>query len=326
MTGHFNIYGLALRISSDHPLLYRTLAADLEHFRTSHPSPATREAQLRLTALPRLSESDGYPADLAPYREMIPQQSIRSDQTVLRYATSLITVVAHPRKRQVRAGILPEAQLLPDPAYHLCFTQPVSLWLKQRSLFFLHAGCVAEGSAGVLIVGHSHAGKSCMSISSVRKNFRFLSDEQPMLTRRGGSVVALAFPRRIRLDRAAASLFPELKRFLRASRADRIIFPIERVWPGSITETCLPRLLIFPRFQARGKLKVKRLHPTGALARLLEDDHFIWYRRRPYRRVSDEHLSLLEELVRQASSLEIRYGDSDLPRIPELFRKFLSGG
>ncbi len=325
MTGLFRIHGLELELISNHPLLFRTFAQDLEHFRTPRTTRSAEKVRLRLTALPRLSEANGYPVDFARYREIQPQQMNRPGETVTRFGMSLVTVITDLQRKQIRAAILPEGRLLPDPAYHLCFTQPISLWLKQRSLFFLHAGCVAEGSAGVLIIGHSRAGKSCLSLSAVRDGFRFLSDEQPLIQKRAGSVAALAFPRRIRLDRAVASGFPELKGLLRATGCERILFPIERVWPGSVTESCLPRLLVFPKFQAHGKLKVRQLHPTQALARLLQDDHFIWYRRGPLSRLSEEHLSVLEGLAKQAEPVEMLYGNSDLQRIPPAFRRLLRG-
>ncbi len=324
MTGSFHIHGLSFQLVSDHPVLFQHFSEDLRYFQTRKTRLSGRTIRLRLSALPRLSETNGYPPDFIPHREMEAQHRILPDQTtVLRFAYSLVTVLTDSRKKRIRAAVVPEAQLLPDPAYHLCFTQPVSFWLKRRSLFFLHAGCVAEGPSGVLIIGHSRAGKSSLSASAVQQGFHFLSDEQPVLCERAGSIAALAFPRRIRLDQASAANFPELEKLARESKPERILIPVNQWRPESIQESCIPRLLVFPKFKTRGTLSIRRLHPSQALARLLEDDHFIWYRNKSLNGLSRKHLNLFEKLVRQAPAVELEYTDPKIPEIPSLFRKLL---
>jgi hypothetical protein len=122
------------------------------------------------------------------------------------------------------------------------------LWFKEKGLFFLHASCVSINNKGVLIIGPSRSGKSTLALSAVKNNFRFLSDEQPLLSLKDSSVLAHAFPRRVRLDRSVATFFPELSHLVKSFLSDRLVFPIEKIWPGSIDlSPCVQRLLIFPK-------------------------------------------------------------------------------
>jgi len=322
----FNIHGLPLEISAVHPLLFEAFVQDLSRFRVSRPSPSRDAVRLRLTALPDLTYGNGYPSPFSPYREAGSRAIAASGNTVTCYGRNTVVVLSSFREPAIRAAVLPEAELLIDPAYHYCFTQPANFWFKRRGLFFVHAGCVSSGSEGILIIGHSRAGKSTLSLCAVQAGFKFLSDEQPLLALRRGRVVAHPFPRRIRIDRAAAGLFPNLRPILKSCPSRRLVFHIEKVWPGCIASSCRPRILLFPRFQARGRLRLSRLQPSEALARLLQDDHFIWYKNSPQPNLSHQHLALFEKLARQASAHTLEYGNRDLPRIPSLFHRLLDHG
>lgn len=322
MRGYFNVHGLLIELASEHPALFRSLADDLSHFRTS-ASPR-RSLRLTLTALPHPWSGGPYPEPFLPHRDFHTQESKSTGATVTRYGTPLVTVLGSIRQPRILAGVVPDPDFLLDSGYHYCFTQPVSYWLKRRGLFFLHAGCVAEGTDGILIAGASRAGKSALSVSAVRSGFRFLGDEQPLLSLNRGTVTALAFPRRVRLDRSVARIFPELRRLSASHSSDRLIFSIEKVRPGSIGSSCMPRLLLFPAFRNRGGLRLRRLPGAAALARLLQDDHFVWYRNRGPDRLSRLHLSLFQRLVKQAPGFELEYGRQNILRIPDLFRELLA--
>ena len=326
MRAHFNIHGLAFELSADHPALFNAFAEDLSFFRSRGHAPGKRPVRLTLTALPSSLNGDGTPKPFAPYREMGTRRTTASGRSVTCYGRSAVTVISSFREPSIRAAVLPETALLVDPAYHYCFTQPASLWFKRRGLFFLHAGCVSKDSRGILIVGHSRAGKSILSLSAVRGGYKFLSDEQPLLSLRNGQVRAHSFPRRIRLHRTDAGFFQELEPLLKSSPLDRLIFPIQKFWAGCVAPSCKPRLLIFPNFHRQGPFRVSSLHPSEALARLLQDDHFVWYRDSPWARLSHQHLALFEKLVRQAPAFSLRYRNEDLPQIPPLFHRLLSRG
>ncbi|MBI3318868.1 MAG: hypothetical protein HYZ90_07020 [Candidatus Omnitrophica bacterium] len=248
-----------------------------------------------------------------------------SDTFVASYGRSAVTVVTRLRQRQIQAAVIPEPSLLPDPFFYYSFTEPMSLWFKQRGLFFLHAGCVTEAGAGILIVGNPRAGKSALTTSAVRGGFRFLADEQPLLSLHRGTLRAFAFPRRIRLDRSVARLFPELKELMKSNPSERLAFPIEKIWPGCLTLSCRPRLLLFPCYRPRKKLRTAPLSSSAVLKKLFRDPFFLWHRQRSLERISHLHLALLEYCARHLRGFTLEYGEEELHKIPALFRKLLSG-
>ena len=91
---------------------------------------------------------------------------------------------------------------------------------------------------------------------------------------------------------------------------------MESVWPGSLQFSCPISLMIFPRFKERGGLRAQRIAPTTALGRLLEDDHFVWYRHKPLDQTSQEHLNLFQKLVSQAPAYLLEYTDREISKIP----------
>lgn len=323
-TAQFDIYGLPVEVTSDHPLLYEMVAEELRTFRAKRRFPSQKIVRLILTALPSpYFNGAPYPALFAPYRELETKRFIAPRTAATLYWKNAITVIQDFKKGLIQTAVVPEPSLIPDPAYHYCFTQPISPWLKKRGFFFLHAGCIAQGKQGILIAGPPRSGKSVLSLSAVRAGFQFLGDEQPILSIRDGGLKVHAFHRRIRLDRSVAILFPELRPLLRTPYSERIVFPLESIWPGSLGSSCQPRVLLFPRFRIGGGLRLKRLDPTYSLGRLLQDDYLIWYRNKPWSWISHEHLNLLEHLVRETKSYELEYSKKEILRIPELFRELL---
>lgn len=323
MKAYFNIYGLPLEVVADHPLLFENFLEDLRHFYTKKHSPAQKVVRLHLTAASSASNGDSYPTPFVPYREFSSQRTLSRDVTVTQYGLTGITVIHNIKKRHIQAALAIDPSVLPDPAYHLCFSRPVSIWLKQKNLFPFHAGCIAEKGRGILLSGVKQAGKSTLSLSAVCSGFGFLSDETPILTIKNGQLEALAFPRRIRLNRSVAVIFPELQELLRTSYERRLAFPITRFWPKCLVASCVPRVLLFPQFRTSGRLKLTPLHSTATLKRLLQDDHFVWYRNKPWDRLSRRHLDLFEQLLGQTKAYTLEYGYSDILRIPAIFRKLL---
>ncbi len=325
MKARYNIHGFHIEVASDHPMPFEMIAQDLRTFRSKTKSNSDPIFKFEFTALPfGTNGASSYPGLFSSYRDVNSEFLTTPKGVVSRYGRSLITVINDPAKRRIKTAIAPDPSLFPDPAYHYSFTQPLSPWLKQHGLFFLHSACVAdEKKNGVLIVGHSRAGKSSLSLACVRNGFKFLSDEQPFMSRRSGRIHVYSFPRRIRLDRSVAALFHELKPILKSSAAERIIFPIERIWPQCMTTSCKPKILIFPKFHFKGRLKISELGSSQAMARILQDDHFIWYLNGPWKKVSEAHLALVSQLVGETKAYQLDYGTQDIFKIPGLFKRLL---
>lgn len=75
-------------------------------------------------------------------------------------------------------------------------------------LLFIHAGVVAIGGRGIILVGHSGAGKTSTVATLVRKGAAYLSDEVALLDPATGTVAPFGLPMAVKpwTRRAAGSL------------------------------------------------------------------------------------------------------------------------
>ncbi len=325
MKALFNVHGVAIEVTSDHPLPFEMITEELRMFRIQGKTVPSDAVRIRFTTLPPVSDGESYPTSFAQHREVSSHDFLTSSTLRTRFGKSAVAVINHLDRRRIEVGVIPEPWLIPDPAYFHCFAQPISIWFKQRGLFFMHAGCVAQKGGGILLAGPPGAGKSSLALLAVKEGFQFLGDEQPLLSRQNGSLLVQALHRRVRMDRSVARLFPEFSPLLKSSPARRLIFPLEKIWPKQIALSCRPRLLIFPRFSPRAKLQVARLDPMASLARLMDDFYFVWYRNPPWSRLSDQHLGLLGQLVNQVPAYTLKYGTRDFHKTPSIFRRLLRG-
>lgn len=62
---------------------------------------------------------------------------------------------------------------------------------------------------------------------------------------------------------------------------------------------------------------------AAALTQLLQDDHFVWYRNKPWDKISKRHLQLFEKLVEQAPAYTLDYTNRDIPKIPGRLKTLL---
>ena len=322
MKTNLRIHGLDVLFSSSHPWIFRTLLDDLSWFQAKNRG-SSRPIRWEVHPLPTLDSQNGYTPGFARYRQAVLSEP-GLNPAVTRQLSSNCIVLSHPGARRIEAAVVPTPLLLPDPAFHFLFTQPMSLALSKKSLFFLHAGCVAKPQGGILIVGGSHAGKTTLSLAAVRAGFQFLSDEQPLLAPHGAGVRLLAFPRQIRLDRAGADRFLELDPVKKIQRGTlRLLFSLEKIWPKRIIESCIPRALVFPRYRPNASLAIGRLRPDQAMRLLQEDPHFLWYPRQPWTGLCQQRLPLFRRLTRQVPAYGLHYNDRHLFQIPLLFEMWL---
>lgn len=92
--------------------------------------------------------------------------------------------------------------------------------LEYRYTVGLHAGCVTLHGSGVMLWGHSGAGKTCLSFACARRGWTFVADDAINLLRARTDRTVLGMPYQVRFRPSAASLFPELagrSTFIRAS-------------------------------------------------------------------------------------------------------------
>ncbi len=100
-----------------------------------------------------------------------------------------------------------------DPAffrYHFLDLM-AGLLLTPVHFAIVHAACVALNGRGVLLCGHSRAGKSTLSFGCAQRGWTFISDDAVHAWRRNSSRTVVGNPLYLRLREDAPALFPQLR-------------------------------------------------------------------------------------------------------------------
>jgi hypothetical protein len=116
------------------------------------------------------------------------------------------------------------------------------LWLRDRSVQLVHAGLVARGAQGLLLLGRSGAGKSTAALACAWAGFAFLGDDKVALgpgpggTCEGHSVTGVAY-----LEPGQLARFPDLAPWrLKGPTGDgKALLPLGRV-PTLRLGACAP--------------------------------------------------------------------------------------
>lgn len=135
------------------------------------------------------------------------------------------------------------------------------LLLAQRYAMPVHAGCVAQGGAGVLLCGASGAGKSTLSFACACAGWTFVSDDCTWLLPDREEPVGVGRPHQARFRGDAPRWFPELEKFA------------ERVRPNGKLSLEVP-LKAFPEIRTASQVPIGALvlldREPGAQARVEE--------------------------------------------------------
>lgn len=75
----------------------------------------------------------------------------------------------------------------------------------------IHAACVALDGHGVLLCGHSEAGKSTLSFACAQRGWTFVSDDASHVPLRNSGRMIIGSPLYLRLREDAPALFPQLR-------------------------------------------------------------------------------------------------------------------
>jgi hypothetical protein len=100
-----------------------------------------------------------------------------------------------------------------DPAffrYHFLDLM-AGIMLTPRNFGIVHSACVSLNGRGVLLCGHSKAGKSTLSFACAKRGWTFISDDAVYTIRKNPGRRVIGNPIHLRLRPDAAALFPQLE-------------------------------------------------------------------------------------------------------------------
>jgi hypothetical protein len=224
---------------------------------------------------------------------------------------------ASPR---VASAVIDRARSVGDEVlYHSAFLHPLSHALHTMDATLAHACLVAQGRAGVLIMGASGCGKSTLAVAFLQCGYAYFSDEHPILALERGRIVGRSFVNRIGLRPVSLARYPHLARAARwhAPRGKWYVDP-GRVPPGRLGDVCGIDVVLFPRFAPGGRFRATRLSPADVLRRLLADEYY-----RGLIALGDgaaaarrSHQRLSLRLAATVKGFAIRYGPADIEAFP----------
>ena len=133
----------------------------------------------------------------------------------------------------------------------------------------VHAGCVAQGNAGLLLCGDSGAGKSSLTYAGGKAGWSIVSDDAAHLVR-GGRGALVGDPRRISLREPARFLFPELSRLpAKLQPNDKTAIEVDSARAFLVSETAMARRAVF----------LVRRHGPARLRPFSREDALAYFRR-----------------------------------------------
>jgi len=152
---------------------------------------------------------------------------------------------------------------IPDPLSFLQFVVLMELSRRLRDRHLIHAGAVSWKGKGLVLPGPAGTGKTTLTLALVKRGFKFLSDEVACFHLKRG--ILEPFPRTVNLRHDSPEM---IGLSLKASTSHCMTGPREKVWtvgiedllPGSLSDPCVPRFLLF----LRGFGEKTRLEPVAA--------------------------------------------------------------
>jgi hypothetical protein len=183
--------------------------------------------------------------------------------------------------------------------------------LRRAGMYQFHAGCVLapDQADGILLVGDSGCGKSTLTATLVRSGWQFVSDDNLLLRDTPGGVVAWALRRYFTFDESTLNACGLLK-FDHAIRGrvpgdrEKFRFFARDAFPESFVESCMPRIILFPRTADETRSRIEPLKPVNVLMRLI--------RQCPWATcdtaAAPNHLKALSRLTTQSKSYSLVAG------------------
>jgi hypothetical protein len=210
-----------------------------------------------------------------------------------------------------RCPDFPDAPLARATSFAVCAA------LRRCGLFELHSAGVTspDEKTGALIIGPSGSGKSTLTLQLATAGWRYLSDDELLLSLGGDQVEARGFRRFFAITENTAAAAGGLGKFdklvvRRGNMPDsKRCFEPEMLFPSAQIESVVPRLLFFSSLSRTSDTRLLELSQAETMKRLIRSCPWATYDAC----VAAENLDVLSRLARQSRSFDLLAG-TDLLR------------
>jgi hypothetical protein len=177
--------------------------------------------------------------------------------------------------------------------------------LRRHGIFELHsAGLVGpHTNSGVVIIGPSGSGKSTLTTQLAASGWKYLSDDELLLTVEQDQVVARGFRDFFALSAEAMAASGVVFGGAISGDAKTRFEPVA-VFGQKAVESVIPRALIFTSISGKVETQVVELSQTETMSRLLRACPWATYDRE----IARENLKVLSHLARQSAGFDLVAG------------------
>ncbi len=321
LTEAFNVHGVRTRLVTDSNVVARAAAGLLRAFREDGKAEPDIEAHLYTVAA-----LDGgmapVPGDAIMLYDWGMVKIYHSGTHRHLVVEDRARVMADLGNRRA-VGFMARSSLDSDWLIsHLVFYPLWGQLLKEEGLYPFHAAGLARSGAAFLFPGASGSGKSTLSLHLVRSGYGLLSDDTVFLRESGGQVEALSFPEEINVTDETVELFPDLARvenFTVNELRQKSSFSIEELYPGCVTGSSVPAMLVFPQIEDVEATVVQPMSRTEALALSMRYGFFFMDPS-----TTGRHFEILSQLAKQAQCYRL-YSGRDQQDLERVVDKLLGG-
>jgi hypothetical protein len=226
-----------------------------------------------------------------------------------------------PYEGKVSGYILEPERINPIVLSNLIFMFILSEMLRIRGYFPVHCSTVEREGKGIIFPGFSGAGKTTACIALIRKGFGFLGDDRPILRYTGdGHLEVLSFPEDIDATDNTIKIFSELKDktiFKDNKNLTKKSFKAEDIYPGSVRDSCIPKVILFPEIYPGKESSLEELSKIEALTRFIPHSMVVINKE-----TAGRHFDLIFDLVKSCGCYELKFG-SDVDALGRLVEKVL---
>lgn len=191
---------------------------------------------------------------------------------------------------------LEQLPLEPDIDLARAASFAVCAGLRRSGMFELHSAGVVDPVQGVgaLFIGPSGSGKSTLTMQLAAAGWKYLSDDQLLLSLDHGKVVARGF----------RSFFAVAETSARTRGRSKASFEPATLFPSAYIEDIVPRALFFTSLANASETRVTGLSQIETMMRLLSACPWATYDKA----TAAENLQMLSQLARQTLAFDLAAG------------------
>ncbi|MDP2939186.1 MAG: hypothetical protein Q8O13_03775 [Candidatus Omnitrophota bacterium] len=319
----FQLHNIKFEIISNSKFLLKLINGSFKSLKCLHREKIDFTLTYHLKAVEDYKQIPVLPEDGFIQLPLFQQEYLKDNKLCLIAGLRTIRISVTPQKNLIEVYVVSGQKIDNDLLFDLIFFQPLKFLLGFHKLYLLHSSCVARDSQAILFPGQSESGKSILALSLVRNGFKYISDDDTILRQNGNQIECLSFPTEIKIKNSLIKYFPEIKKkFLSPThKTSKRKIDIQKVYPGSVEDNAIPRLIIFPKFREASKTEIKPVSKKEALHYLIKDDFKAF--RGQYEEIAKQHFQILSNLVQQAKTYQLFYKDCDINKIPKIVSSLL---